>query len=282
MKNKLYLLSFAALLTFMLAGCESATTPSGSTIIVAPSNRTFFAVSEGNEHNNSTLDAILFRHDSTGYDTIYNHGVLTGMGEGNDVLVTGNHVLVLDEGSNTLYILSADSLNYIATIPFAQDGPNKMALIGSNLLLVTRRSNNSAAIVDLTKNAIVDSIDLGEPSIAVAVLNNKAFITGGNYNSDGHLHVINLTTNQQISSSALLSGPERAVADSASGQIVLGCDGVYPATVAPRIYWVNASTNTLIDSANAVSLTASITFTTGGRVSLIQNGILLSLDNIHH
>ncbi|HET6401019.1 MAG TPA: hypothetical protein VFH95_06420 [Candidatus Kapabacteria bacterium] len=280
MKHKHYLFPVVALL--MLSACETATTPPNNPITVVPSTRTLFLANEGSYgSNNSSLDAILFHHDSTGYDTILNHGVLTGMGEANDILIAGNRVIVLDEYSNAIHIVDADSLRPEAVIPMGTDGPNKMALIGPNLLMVTRRNQTSAAIIDLTSNTIVDTIGLGEPSIAVAVLNNKAFLTGGTYGGTGHLHVIDLSTRHQIASNTLLSGPERAVADSTSGQIVIASDGIYQ-TVAGRIYWVNATTNALVDSANAVNDSATITFTTGGRVSLIENGTLLALDNVNH
>jgi len=178
-------------------------------------------------------------------------------------------------------VMNADSLKNPVMISMGMDAPNKMAVIGSNRLLVTRRNRTSAAIIDLSANMIVDSIVLGEPSIAVAVLDNKAFITGGTYNTIGHLHVIDIPSLHQISSTVIGTDPERAVADSASGQIILGCDGIYQ-TTSPKIYWVNASNNSLADSANAASDSVSITFTSGGRVSLIENGILRILDNVNH
>jgi hypothetical protein len=282
MKHKLHLLFLTALVVLMLAGCESSTTPPTPPVVpITPSIRTLFAVSEGSGSSNSSLSAILFRHDSTGYDTDI-HSVISGMGEGNDILLNGNRVIVLDNGANSIHIVYADSLTELVSIPMGMDGPNKMALIGTNLLLVTRRGQTSAAIIDLTQNKIVDTIGIGEPSIAVAVLDNKAFITGGIYNGTDHLHVIDLNSRKEIASSLLLSGAERAVADSASGQIVLVSDGVYPPVVAPRIYWVNATSNTIVDSASAINENALITLTTGGRVSLIENGALRALDNVNH
>ncbi len=282
MKHKLHLLFVTALIACMIAGCESSTTPPNTVIKIAPSTRTLFAISEGDGSNSSALDAILFHHDSTGYDTIDDQGIISGMGEGNDILINGNRVIVLDNGANSIYIVDADSLKKLATISMAMDGPNKMAFIGSNLLLVTRRNQTSVAIIDLATNTMTDTIGIGEPSIAVAVLDNKAFITSGVYNGADHLHVIDLNSRKEIASSLLLSGAERAVADSASGQIVLVSDGAYPATVAPRIYWVNASSNTIVDSASAIDKNAQITLTTGGRVSLIENGVLHTLDNVNH
>jgi outer membrane protein assembly factor BamB len=281
MKHKFHIISLTAVAALMIAGCESPTNPPSNIITVAPSP-TLFVVNEGFfGHNNSSLDAMLFKTDSGKTDTISDHNVLSGMGEGNDILLNGNRAIILDNGANSIYILDVDSLKKLATIPMGIDGPNKMALIGTSLLLVTRRNQTSAAIIDLTANAVVDTIGIGEPSIAVAVLDNKAFITSGNYNAPGHLHVIDLASRKQIASSVILSDPERAVADSSSGQIVLGSDGIYQ-TVAPRIYWVNASTNALVDSVNAMNDSVSITFTTGGRVSLIENGTLRALDDVNH
>src|SRR5580700_4826919 len=117
MKHKLQLFAAFILLSFVIAGCESATTNDNIPVTPAPSNRTLFAVSEGGYgSNNSRLDAILFQHDSAGYDTLDKQGVLTGMGEGNDILLAGNHVVVLDNAANSIYIVDADSLRKLATI----------------------------------------------------------------------------------------------------------------------------------------------------------------------
>ena len=125
MNHKLHLLSIAALLSIVLAGCESATTSVNNPVTPAPSNRTLFAVSEGAfQSNNSRLDAILFQHDSTGYDTLDKPGVLTGMGEGNDILVAGTRVVVLDNAANSIYIVRwQDSLRKLATISIFRREP---------------------------------------------------------------------------------------------------------------------------------------------------------------
>ncbi len=49
------------------------------------------------------------------------------MGEGNDILVAGNRVVVLDNAANSIYIVDADSLRKLATISMGTDGPNKIA-----------------------------------------------------------------------------------------------------------------------------------------------------------
>ncbi len=286
MKHKLHLLPIACLLTFMFAACESSTNPPGNTITVAPSPA-LFVVNEGNfTHNNSSLDVVLFKADSikSGQtDTILDHNVISGMGEGNDVLISGNHLLVLDFGSNTLQVMDADSLKSLATISFGQDAPNKMALISSNLLIVTRRTTNSAAIVDLTKNAIVDTVPIGGASIAVAVLNNKAYITSGDseYTGPFQLNVVNLSTYQVEKTIPLPQSPEQAIADSANGDVIIGTATDY-ASVGPKFYFVNTSSDAITDSLSAGNVNDDAELTTGGKHFIVLNQYVYPLSGPTH
>ncbi len=281
MQHKLQLLSFAAVLSFLFAGCESATNTVNNPITVVPSNRTLFVVNEGAfTHSNSSLDAVFFS-DSVKADTIFEPDVLTQMGEGNDVLIVGNHVLVLDNGSNALNIVNADSLKLIASIPFGLNAPNKMALIAPNMLLVTQRNTTNAAIVDLTKNAIVDSIPIGEPVVAVAVLNNKAYITSGTYNPPGHLNVVDLATNKIIQRTWLRNTPEQCVVDSVNNQIIIGTAEDYD-TISSVIYFVNSSTNNIADSLVVGSPMSDGEVTIGSKHFLIIAGDVYPLGGPTH
>jgi hypothetical protein len=282
MKHKLHLLPIAAMLLCLLSACESSTTTVNNPIIVAPSP-SLFVVNEGNfGDKNSTLDAVLFRTDSGKKDTTIDHNILpTGMGEGNDILIVGNHVLVLDYGSNTLNIIDADSLRLLSTISFGLNGPNKMALIGPNMLLVTLRSSTIAAIVDLTKNAIVDSGTIGEPVVAVAVLNNKAYITSGTYNPPGHLNILDLATNKIIQRIWLRNTPEQCVADSANNQVIIGTAGDYD-TVPPAIYFVNSASDSFVDSLVVGSPSSDGEVTIGSRHFLIIAGDVYPLSGPTH
>jgi hypothetical protein len=283
MKNKFLFLSIVILLSNLLASCESSTNPPGNTITVAPSP-TLFVVNEGNfGSQNSSLDAVLFKSDSGKTDTIINHNVISKMGEGNDILIMANHVLVLDNGSNALYVVSADSLNTLATISFGLDAPNKMALISSNLLLVTRRNASSAAIVDLTKNAIVDSIPIGGASIAVAVINNKAYITSGDseYTGPFHLNVVNLSIDQVEKTLPLPQSPEQAIVDSTNGDVIIGTATDY-ASVGPKFYFVNTSSDAITDSLSVGSVNDDAELTTGGKHFIILNQYVYPLSGPTH
>ena len=102
MKHKFHIISLTAVAALMIAGCESPTNPPSNIITVAPSP-TLFVVNEGFfGHNNSSLDAMLFKTDSGKTDTISDHNVLSGMGEGNDILLNGNRAIILDNGANSI------------------------------------------------------------------------------------------------------------------------------------------------------------------------------------
>src|SRR3974390_1995270 len=100
MKHSFSFLNYGAavvLLALGLSACEHSTTTPQNPIPIPASTRTLLVVNEGNfGKTNSTMDAILFRDSSSHYDTTHALNVLTGMGEGNDVLVVGNEVFVID------------------------------------------------------------------------------------------------------------------------------------------------------------------------------------------
>lgn len=295
MKHKLHLLFIAVVLLF--SACESATSPGGNAIIIAPAVPTLFVVNEGDyDHNNSSLDAVLFKPDTVkdtihntttiGTDTILDHNILSGMGEGNDVLVTGNHVIVLDNGANTLKIVNADSLTLLATIPFGLAAPNKMALIAPNMLFVTRRNGaatRSAAIVDLTKNAIVDSIPLQGESIAVAILNNKAYVTSSDSGDAPPylLNVVNLSTFQVEKTIPLPESPEQAIADSANGDVIIGAETDY-VSIPPKFYFVNATSDAITDSLSVGAVNDDAELTTGSKHFIVLNGLVYPLSGPTH
>ncbi len=264
--NKILLkLCIPTLALGMLASCETATTPPSTpvtdTTIVSSHDRALFVVNEG-DFANGSLDVVLFHHvvsihdsasksdTTTTIDTIFHQGVLKNLGLGNDVLVNGNRAYVLDNGLAQIDVVDADSLKSLTAIPFgASNQPNKMALIGPNLLLVTQRAATSAAIVDLSKDAIVDTIGIGEPSYAVAVLGGKAYVTSGDSSYAGpfQLNIIDLASRKVTAVLPLTGSPEQAIADSTTGQVIIGSAGDY-AQQKPRLYYVRPSVDAIADS----------------------------------
>ena len=258
-------ISFIFLIAGLLASCESATTPPTTkitdTTIVSAHDRALFVVNEGVNADGS-LDVIIFHrttsiHDSASIhdttiktDTIVHSGVLTKLGLGNDVLINGNRAYVLDNSSSTIDVVDADSLRLVATIPFGLGNqPNKMALVGPNMLLVTQRAATSAALVDLTKNAIVDSIVIGRPSFAVAAVGGSVYVTSGatTYGGPYLVSLIDVAKRTVVNSMSVIGSPEQAVADSTSGQAVIGCSGDY-ALVPPRLYFIPSGNIAFSDS----------------------------------
>lgn len=267
---------------FMLASCESSTTPPSKPITVVPSDRTLFVLNEGQFlHSNSSLDAILFHHDSTKIDTIDNSSVLNKMGEGNDLIVIGHRAIIVDNSSNVINILDADSLRQVATIPMGLDAPNQIAVINSTTLLVTRRNTTSAAIVDLTTNAITDSIKLGEVSIAAAVLNGKAYITtsAAQYSGPYHLQIVNLSTHAVTKTMELPQSPEQAIADSANNDVIIGTSPI-DTVHSPIFYFISASTDNVLDSLTTPKGDPEIT--RGSKHFIVNGNVIFPLSGPTH
>src|SRR5579883_51341 len=297
MKKNLLLLGLCAILGGAFGACKSATEPAPSingsltslpvhdTIVPATSDRVLFVGNEGNFGKaNASLDVVVFHSGNGGkVDTTIYKGVLTGLGSPNDVVVNGNQVYMLDNTANSIDFFSASDLNSARGIPVGLDAPNKMALIGSNLLLVTRRMNNTAAIIDLTTDNIVDSIAIGEPSIAVAVMNNKAYITSSatSYAGPYHLNVVNLATRKVIKQVALTGSGEEAIADSTNNTVIIGATGDFVSN-RPRLYYVNVSTDVLQDSLEFRTAQSDGEIIVGPKNFIIADGVVYRLNGISH
>jgi hypothetical protein len=223
---------------------------------VRASDRALFILNEGGA-TTASLDAVVFHESSTirdsagkvdtlvKLDTTYSRNIVPNLGGyGNDIIVSGNAVYTLMSGTGEIVVISADSLKKTGSILFGSASPNKMALIAPNKLLVTQRGKNSAAIIDLTTNLIVDSIDVGESNTAVGVLGGKAFISSG-LNT---LNVVDLATKQVTKKLHVGFSPETVLVDSAHGQIILGCVGEFSTNPPSTIYYVSASSASVTDS----------------------------------
>lgn len=284
MKKQFYIL--LALIGFAVSSCEHSTAPpqlptvsEGNDILingnkaivlangsnslyvldlsnVSASDRELLTVNEGDfQKSNSTVDAILFHKSGTNTDTIMESNLLPD-----------------------------SSARLVATISMGTGGPNKMAIIGPNMLLVTRRNTTSAAIVDLSKNQIVDSVVIGEPSVAVAVLNNKAYITSGGYTPPGHLNILNLSSMKIIRSVWLRNTPEQCVVDSVNNQVLIGTVGNYDTInpVNPMIYYVNSASDNVADSLVVGNSESDGEITIGSKHFLIINGDVYPLGAPSH
>lgn len=249
MKSKILLALCAIAAAF--AGCESSTAPpmplaisggndvliTGNKAIVLAggsnslyvldlsdisiSDRALVVVNEGNfGKSNSTVDVVLFHKNGQNVDTIIERSFFPD-----------------------------SSQRLIATIPMGLDAPNKMALISPTRLLVTRRNTTSAAIVDLTTNQIVDSVQLGEPSIAVAVMNNTAYITSSaqSYAGPFHVNVVNLPDLTIASRYTINGSGEQAVADSTNNDVIVAAPGDY-ASYLPSYYFIDPAAKVISDS----------------------------------
>jgi len=265
----------------VFASCKSSTAPQQSnliplhvrdTISIATGDRALFVVNEGAfGKTNSSLDVIVFHAAGATVDTIVYTSELSGMGLGNDILFNGDKVVLLDNGSNLVDVGSVKPLQSMSGIPIGLDAPNKMALIGVNKILVTRRLATSAAIIDLATNIVTDSIPLGGIGVAVAVLNNKAYITTGaaEYTGPFHLVVVDLSTMHVVKTVDLPLSGEQALADSASGTVIIGMSGD-GTTTSSKFYFINATTDIITDSLTPGSVADDPELTTGSKHFIVM------------
>ncbi len=231
----------------LVAGTHALVLASGSNTLylvdlsqMPASDRAFLMLSEGNfGKTNSTLDAVLLPLNGT------------------DTILQPN-------------IIPDSTQRILAGISMGLDAPNKMALIAPNSLLVTRRNTTSAAIVDLNSSKITDSIPLGGVSIAVAVLNNKAYVTTGVTEDGGpyHLSIVDLATNKVTTTIPLPESPEQALPDSATGYVIIGTSGD-GSTTSGELYFVNATTDIITDSLTPGTPADDPELTTGGKHFII-------------
>lgn len=279
MKHLKHVLLIGALVS--LASCESSTTPpvgSSSNLTVGPNDRALFIASEGIHSGTSSLDVVIYRQNG---DVVRDSDILTGLGEANDVAISGNRVYVLDNGKSAINVLNADSVKPISTIQLGSSAPNKMALIDGNRAIVTSRAENHADIVDLTSGQITETIELGESSVEVVVMANKAYITGEG-GSSNDLFIYDIPSRIIVSRIALLDAPEMAVADAGHSTILIGSFGVW-GTTPGRVYWLSTVTGQLVDSVNMTDPSGGFSIAGGvGKQFLFANDTVWQFDNVAH
>src|SRR5665213_3395065 len=110
MNKQLLKFCIAASSAAMLSSCAPSTAPRLSnliplsvrdTISIPSGDRALLIVNEGNfEKTNSSLDVIVFHHASSSVDTVVHTPELSGMGEGNDLLLSGDKLVIVDNASN--------------------------------------------------------------------------------------------------------------------------------------------------------------------------------------
>ncbi len=262
-------------LAIVLQACESPTTTTVAfdPTMVHAGERALFVVSEGNGTNGS-LDAMILR--STPAD---DSGIVTGMTLPNDVHILGDVVYVL-ENSGIMDMVNADSLRKLGSINLGANGANKMAQIGASTFLVTQRSSTSAAIVDVSKRAVVDSISVGANNAEVGVLGANMYVTLSPYLQPGAIEIIDPVSHKIVNTRAVVAGPEFLLVDSVHNQLILGCTGDW-ATIGSMIYFLDPATLAVKDSiAEPVGSLGSMIL--GDRLYAILGSNVIPFDLVSH
>jgi hypothetical protein len=258
---------------FSLTSCESSTQVVEQHLdstTVGATDRALFLLNEGQfQHTNGSLDVVIYR--ANGKDTVIDRNVVTGLGVGNAVHVFGNRAYIIDNSSNKLIVLSADSLKPVGSLSFGLDNPNDIVAISPTRALVTFLFTPRVDIIDLNTLQTVSSIDLSDGSSAAAVLNNKVYITTSSFGGPSHVEIYDLAQQKLTKSIELFTGAGPIATDSAHGKIVIGTVGYFDST-GGRIYWLDATTDNLTDSVNTLSNQASLVFLSGGPKLFVLDG----------
>ena len=282
-----------------LASCESSTSVAPPTVIVphdtvTSTDRVLFIEDEGQfGSNNSALDAVIFRntlhiHDSgtvhdtvRGVDTIIRTGstaILTDMGEANDSLVVGKSVVVLDNGGRLRFV-DADALTQSAALDLGPTSPNKMALVGSNQILVTERADSLIPIIDISNRTVVKTINVGKSNAAVGVLGGKIFVTISEYQKPGSVVITDVANTSSSNTLPIGSGPEEVIVDSANNQVIVRCDGDNK-SVPPAVYFIDGTTLKIKDSIVLGNVGAQTQCFLGDKLYAINGGQVISIDPV--
>ncbi len=283
MKHRLLIL-FTFLIAGTLSSCESTTTAPNttpdSTAIVKSGDRAVFIGNEGGGSENSSVDAVIFRSQPVA-DTIKVRNVLTHLGEVNDIRIVGNRAYVVDNASNQLIVLNADSLKEEASLVLGTNGPNKVVQIAPNELLVTQRASNSAAIVSMTTNTVVDSIPAGLSNAAAGALDGNVWISTSIYQKPGAISCYQISNKTRKTMLQVVSSPEEVFVDSTHDQIVVACMGDYN-SVPPVIYFIDGTTLAIRDSLVAGAPGSLQNTVFGDRLYLIEGNTVEAVDLTSH
>jgi hypothetical protein len=164
---------------------------------------------------------------------------------GNDIELINSNLYIVLSGSGQILVVRPDTVQKLASLAFTNgEGPNKIVQISATQALVPQLYNPNVSIIDLQSTKVTGVIRVGGGSVGAAVLANKAFVSVG---ADS-LAVCDLSSKSLTKMLHVGDVPWTVFADSAHDQIVVFCQGNYNIPTLPSIYWVKASTMTVIDS----------------------------------
>jgi len=252
--KRLWTLAFSA--SLLIAGCSKNDTPAPNNTAAKPLNNGLYVLNEGNSNNATELtyyDSIT----NTATTDIYKNVNGTQLGEyGNDILIYGSKLYIVMNGSNNVTAIDKRTTKLTKQI-FATDGASwqpRYAIPYNGKILVSAW-DGTLSVIDTASLNITNTITIGSNLEQMGISGNMLYvaISGGlNYpNYDSTVSVIDLTTMTQTKKIKVGLNPNK-IAINSEGNIFVLTYGNY-GTVSPKIYEINGSTQTLVDSSSALA-----------------------------
>ena len=228
------LLSAFAIFSLMIAvSCEPQENPP-----VYPGGEGFFILNEGNYlAGNGTVS---FYSMETG--DIYNNlfGTVNGRGLG-DIpsffASAGNTGYIVVNNSGTIETVDLRTMESLGTFT-GLNSPRQMVLYQGKGY-VSSLHDQGITVIDLDRNEITGSIDIGNTSEALAVAGGKLF--SAHWSGGSTITVTDLATEQVIKTITVGLEPESMVVDR-NGMLWVLCTGGWQGEEIPRIFTINTTT----------------------------------------
>ena len=204
--------------------------------------------------NNTTLTYFNFSSSTATTDFFANTNG-SGLGDtGNDIIIYGGKIYIVMNVSSYVEVADALTAKHISKIDFKTSGSAprqpRSAVGYKNKVLVTSY-DGTVAVIDTTSLTIEKFITVGANPEQLAISGDKLFVanSGGlNPVYDSTVSVVDLTSFTETQKIVVGLNPFCVTADS-SGNVYVGCSGNF-ASIGPKLVKLNASTNTIIKSAD--------------------------------
>ncbi|AYD47836.1 DUF5074 domain-containing protein [Arachidicoccus soli] len=260
MKKQEYLLVLAAAIIGGFAACTKNDAPMKEP--VEPTTGVYVLNQGGFGGNNTTLTYYDFATAKATADFFALNNSTSLGSTGNDAIIFGSKMYIVMNGSDNVTVVDKTSGKLIKRIAGPSKWSPREAMIYKNELLITA-FNNTVSIIDTAALSITQTIIVGTNPEGMAISGNMLYVanSGGlNYviheDYDSTVSVVDLTSNTELKKIKVGLNPNYVVADS-KGNIYVSTFGNY-STILPRIYKIDASSNTITDSSNTVNATGKM------------------------
>lgn len=245
------LLAFAAMITSCKRDEPNPTSP--VPLRNFTSGTGFFILNEGGFNaGNSSLSYYAMNGSEAGqtFNNLYvnANGVPLGDVAQSMTMINGKLFVVVNNSSK-IVVLNPGDLKSEHTIT-GLNGPRNVIQVNSTTAYISQMYSDQIAVCDLTSNTITGYIALGVTSEALALVNNKVYVTS---QESDKLYVVDPTQTTTIDSSAVIAPGGNSMITDVNGKLWILAYGYWATSAPGGLFRVDPSTN---------AVEASMPFTT--------------------